>query len=98
MNWILKYSRPDGIFGPSIPETGALQTALVYDGPTVTINLVQRDYPWSDVIYGYCCCVFVPFLSALISLITRQCNLAKVPITILMFWFGMGAIIVCAVG
>jgi len=91
---VLFITRPDGIFGPSIPEPSETGS-LVYDGLTVTLNSVQRDYPSSDAIYGYCCCVLVPFLSALISLITRQCNLAQVPIYILMFWFGMGAIIVC---
>jgi len=45
----------------------------------------------TEELVGYATCFAVPFLSALISIITRQCNVAKVPVTILMFWFGVGA-------
>ena len=44
-----------------------------------------------EITVGYVACTAVPFLSALISLITRQCNNKKVPVYILMFWFGIGA-------
>ena len=52
----------------------------------------------SEITLGYVACTAVPFLSALISLITRQCNNRKVPVYILMFWFGIGASCVIIAG
>ena len=51
----------------------------------------QTDFSSAQKIGGYIACITVPFLSALISLITKQCNNQKVPIYILMLWFGVGA-------
>ena len=47
---------------------------------------------------GYIACIAVPLLSALISLVTRQCNNKNVPVYILMFWFGIGASFVIIIG
>ena len=45
----------------------------------------------TERMFGYIACAAVPLLSALISIVTRQCNNNDVPICILMFWFGIGA-------
>ena len=55
------------------------------------LNSSQSQFTKTQKIVGYVACFAVPFLSALISLITRQCNNKKVPIYILMLWFGIGA-------
>ena len=58
----------------------------------------EPDFTPAQKIVGYIACVAVPFLSALISLITRQCNNKKVPIYVLMLWFGIGASCVIIAG
>ena len=51
----------------------------------------HHHFTSTQTMIGYAACIAVPFLSALVSLITRQCNNKKVPIYVLMFWFGVGA-------
>ena len=58
----------------------------------------EDDFSPAQKIIGYISCVAVPFLSALISLITKQCNNQKVPIYVLMLWFGVGASCVIIIG
>ena len=58
----------------------------------------QEPTSGQELVAGYICCVVVPLLSAFISLVTRQCNLAKVPVYILMFWFGVGAVFIVGIG
>ena len=58
----------------------------------------DKHLPSTQITFGYVACTAVPFLSALISLITRQCNNKKVPVYILMFWFGIGASCVIIAG
>ena len=52
----------------------------------------------TERMFGYIACAAVPLLSALISIVTRQCNNNDVPICILMFWFGIGAGVVTIIG
>ena len=52
----------------------------------------------TERMFGYIACAAVPLLSALISIVTRQCNNNDVPICILMFWFGIGAGLVTITG
>ena len=52
----------------------------------------------TEKMFGYIACAAVPLLSALISIVTRQCNNNDVPICILMFWFGIGAGVVTIIG
>ena len=62
--------------------------------PLLLITPEHHHFTPTQELAGYLTCIAVPFLSALISIITRQCNLAQVPVYILMFWFGIGASIV----
>ena len=55
------------------------------------MKLYHYHFTSKETLIGYIACVAVPLLSAVISLITRQCNNQKVPIYVLMFWFGVGA-------
>ena len=45
---------------------------------------------------GYACCIGVPLLSAVVSILTRQ--LRHVPAPVLMFWFALGSLVVGTVG
>ena len=62
------------------------------------VNHHHHHLSSTETIIGYIACLAVPFLSALVSLITRQCNNKKVPIYVLMFWFGIGASCVILAG
>ena len=72
-----------------------------YASPYVPLGSQQHHMNKSTgcgVIVGYVACITVPFLSALISIITRQCNVKKVPVYVLLLWFGFGSSIVAIIG
>ena len=58
----------------------------------------NHSFTPTERLFGYIACAAVPLLSALISIVTRQCNNNDVPICILMFWFGIGAGVVTIIG
>jgi len=89
---------------PSLPLPSPRHNLTVYASvswvgvPAVSGGRYHQE-PTSgpELVAGYICCVVVPLLSAFISLVTRQCNLAKVPVYVLMFWFGVGAVVIVAI-
>ena len=66
--------------------------------PKPSISENNQYFTPTERLFGYIACAAVPLLSALISIVTRQCNNNDVPICILMFWFGIGAGFVTIIG
>jgi len=87
---------PAAAAAPSLHPHDATATRHMYTGsiPLLSSEAHKHTMTPTEELVGYVTCFAVPFLSALISIITRQCNIAKVPVVILMFWFGVGATIV----
>lgn len=94
---VIMITRPPVIFGPD-PSP-----AKHHHGPNVTLmapldgNRTLHDHSGEvSTLVGYCCAIGVPLLSAVISIITRQCK--HVPVHLLMFWFGLGGAVVSGIG
>ena len=84
-------TRPPFIFGPGSTTPDTNSTSSNTTGPDAPPD-IDGATPELMVLIGYFCAVGVPLLSAIISILTRQCK--HVPAYYLMFWFGAGALIV----
>nr|ACO11508.1 Transmembrane protein 20 [Caligus rogercresseyi] len=80
---VILLCRPPAIFPPeSLPEA----TALPENDAIVN----------QQTLIGTCCALSVPVLSAIITILNRQCR--HVPFLVLTFWFGVGALFVSFIG
>lgn len=69
---------------------------LFSKGQSATKSEGDDDQKVYQLAVGYTTAVLVPFLIALISIVTRQCSENRVPVWTVLLWFGLGAVIVVA--
>ena len=85
---VVLITRPPFLFGHQlVPDNSTNHTVPEPD--------IDGASPELLVTMGYVCAICVPLLSAIISILTRQCK--HVPAYLLMFWFGTGARIVSSI-
>ena len=85
---VVLITRPPFLFGHQlVPDNSTNHTVPEPD--------IDGASPELLVTMGYVCAICVPLLSAIISILTRQCK--HVPAYLLMFWFGTGALIVSSI-
>ncbi len=95
---VVLITRPPFIFSPAvIPQHHHLHhhnTTADLNGSGISDHQEAEVEHFSAV--GYLCAVAVPLLSAVVSIMTRQ--LRELRPSIIMFWFGIGSLVVSLVG
>ena len=87
---VVLITRPPFLFpdDPPVPANGTFASNATSHTPDIEIDPHQT--------LGYIAAIFVPILSAIVSIWTRQCR--QVTASVLMFWFAVGAFTVAAGG
>lgn len=95
---IILLCRPPAIFAPNSINNS---TSIIHFHDNITTGNHTVD-PNDDIdgesfgMVGTCCAWAVPILSAVVSILTRQCK--HVHFIVLTFWFGVGALLIAFVG
>ena len=93
---VILITRPGAFFPPDDSKSYPTNMSINYSngsGPFVDSKCVWGESSMiTNSTLGYVAGVFVPILSAIVSIWTRQCK--NIDATILMFWFGVGTFVV----